>query len=534
MFDCRDSTTRLRRRESAPPIQTHESFDPNKTCDDSYREKLAKFNQYRTNERVQRLSMGPNDMSGYQTILDDTLETENSLHQPPERKSSLQMQETKPKLRRSNATTDEDIENEDILNDRPKSKKFTVQFYLNESTDESESNYTRRRVGRHSMPASAQNTRKHKLKRSKDSFHSHTIHEEEIKEFEGAHCYGSDSMNGDDERQSNGYRSPPMKFYKQNSNPYPSNSDSNTSNVPRFNRMAVKCPEKPKRLLLNSSESRKVLADAHFNGSYKNFEIKSPYFSEDSSTNFSFTAMQEKIHRQRRNSRDSLIGDSSSQIGRYQVIVNKHGDEVEYALPCIDQQPEYQRRQMPDKCLTSDDSIVANEVFQEDPNECERIINQNFESDSMASQNSLPQTPHHEQLDDFLRKRNRVMITDLDKSTDSGNTLDELNTTPKYERNKILLNNVPIRAANRVLEFYETMQCADVICLISECNAGTGDEHNTTDSPLYYEKGTFKQNAVTIRKYADDRLHDDDKDYSLVAETAILRDLDVLRLEFLF
>lgn len=525
IFNCRDSQTRLRRRESAPTIQSHEKFDPNRTCDDSYRQKLAKFNQFRTEERIQRLSMGPNDMSGYHTILDDQIaETEFSTSEVPVRQQP-QRKPNKLILRRANATTDEELDDDTLFGDRPKSKKISVQFHLNESTDESELDFTRRRAPRHSMPASSQHVYKHKSRRSKNSFNSHTILEEEIKEFEGAHCYSS--TNDDDERQS-GYRSPPMKFYKQNSNPYPSNdSDSTAIADTKYKRAAVKCPEKPKRLYVNSNHSRKLLTDAHFTGAYKNFEIQSPYFSEDSSTQFSFTALQEKMQEHRRNSRDSLLGDNSSQSTRYQVIVNKHGDEVEYALPCVDQQPQYLRRQKPpEKPLTSDDSIMANEVFQEDPNECRRIIDGNFDLDSIASEPSV-----HDRSEDFLRKRGRIMITDLDKSTDSANTLDDIRSTAEHERHKNELNGIAPRATNRVLEFYETMQCADVICLISECRTAIGEEPSTR-SPLFHVKGNFKQTPVTVRKYTDNKQGIEDeqyKDFALLAETAIIRDLDVLR-----
>ncbi|XP_055305760.1 uncharacterized protein LOC129570238 isoform X2 [Sitodiplosis mosellana] len=511
----KDGSKRTRRRESAP-LQMFAKQKP--TSEEKLRNSLIRFTQFREHQRIERLSMGANEVAAYHTISGDapnytdgnTTPTEQNhvAYQPPST--------CPPKPYRSQGIPENRNESTQPPYNGRRTKKISVQFHLGEGTDDSDMTLNHRN-SRHSMPAIVTNAYVRGMRRTQNSIDSRTIREEAIEEFEEEHCmYNSDSVNDDQ----TSYRSPPMKFYKQNLNPYPSNSEtSSLSTLAEALPIRGTCPEKPKRLLLNSKQSRKLLTEAHFTGAYRNFEIKSPYYSDSSSV---FSAVEKQNHATT-DTGSGLNGDNASQLDHYQVVVNKHGDEVEYALPCIDL-PQYQRRQQLTDCFKSDDSTLADEVFDTDPKEFVRILSENFE---MASNTS--HSVHEEELmqGEYHRTNGKVMITDLDKSIDSAHTFDDLETVSRAER--INEANSQMRTPNRVLQFHETMQCADIICLISEFNS-MGRMEVQIETPLHFEWGTFKNAKVTVRKYAD--LSNDDeanKDFALIAETAIIRDAEVLR-----
>lgn len=487
---------------------------------------MAKFTEFRTNERVQRLSMGPNELAAaYQTITENN-DAENHVIERKERVFVSQ----RPNSQRINGGDECDHMPPPVAvnqHERLRTKKISVQFHLsNGTTDESEVSY-KQHLPRHSMPAASHHSMyKHKSRKSKVSpapFESSAIRENEIKEFESAIRNGSIDEDG----YSNPL-SPPFKFYRENSNPYPSigmtSVSSEISELTASDSRSIrkKCPEKPKRLLVNSQQSRKLLTEAHFTGHYRNFEIQSPYYSEDSSTAFSLSSYNRGRRRQSRDTYESLNGDTASQPGRYQIITNKHGDDVEYALPCIDQLPQYQRQTFPPKFPEMNDSILAHEVFEEDPAKCEELINCHSESDSSES------IPIPEPMLHTPSNNGRVMITDLDKSTDYSVTQDNLDSTReenpsghKVEREEL---HVPIK--NQIREYFESMQSAEMICLISDFIPKKAEENVASRMPLFIQSGTFKKSDATIRKY---REHQDDPNLAYIAEIAIIRDLDVLR-----
>lgn len=473
-----------------------------------YRESLVRFRKFREQERIQRLSMGANELAAYQSISDERQNLSAGNTTPTDQHHVAYQPNTCPS---KSYRTQSSIERSVAIQQNGQTKKINVQFHLNESTtDDCDSNFDYRKP-RHSMPATTSDSYLRSARRIQQTMDAQTIREEDIEKFEEAHCMNSVNVD-----EHSAYRSPPMKFYKQNLDPFMSNSEtSSLHTLGDAQPMRGKCPEKPKRLLVNSKQSRKLLTEAHFTGAYRNFEIQSPYYSDTSSL-LSSVANQ----KQPPNSADSLNGDNSSALAHYQVIVNKHGDEVEYALPCVDI-PEYQRRQKLPNCLTSDDSILAGEIFHEDPKVCDQILSENFE---LTSKTSISM---HEQIPANSQRNGRVMITDLDKSTDSVNTFDDLdNITGNGHASRTI--DLHMRTPNRVLQFHETMQCADIICLISEFESKRKMD-STFQTPLHYEWGIFKGTNVTVRKYADLPIDDKNQDFTLIAETAIIRDAEVLR-----
>lgn len=487
----------MRRRESAP-LQLFNKHRP--SSEETYRESLIRFTKFRENERQKRLSMGANDINGYHSVCNDIPNRTGENTTPTDQRLIQQRPKTcppKPYRTQNNTNGRTDTIKH---NGYHRTKKVSVQFHLSESTEESEMNYGSH-SSRHSMPATPTNRYVRSARYGRNSIDSQTIREEGIEEFEGAHCKYGDSVNDDDQSS---YRSPPSKFYKQNSNPFPSTSEASSLNTfddmksPNF----MKCPDKPKRSMRNSKQSRRLLAEAHFTGAYRNFEIQSPYYSDTSSV---FSAVPKRHFAS--TDADSLTDDQSTLPSHYQVIVNKHGDEVEYALPCIET-AEYQRQQTLPNCLTSDD--LADEVFNENPEDIDRILSEDYEMSSNVSISiNGEMQAHHQTHRDQCHNERHVMVTDLDNSIEC---IDMLNET------------------NRITYYHQVLsQQATIICSINDIDS-VGKMEAKLETPLHFEWGTFKTTNITVRNYfTPTNTNSTEDDYQLLVETAIIRDAEFLR-----
>lgn len=250
------------------------------------------------------------------------------------------------------------------------------------------------RIPRHSLPAS---TNKPSRRTKKPQIEPATIHEDEVKEFEAAHCYGNVDGNG----TRTPFNSPPTKFYKQNSNPYAASSmsqhlfdgscDASSTQVSSHR----PCPEKPKRIMLkqqNASQLTKELSGAHFSGAYKDYVIRSPFYAAECDR-----AHEKPIGGSIRaaaipSSSSNETGDErgvksirNRTSGHYQQIVNIHGDIVEYAVPLVEHHHASRssgqfRAKLGDNPLQSDAPNYDDEIFVEDPRQIEEIIGRNVDS----------------------------------------------------------------------------------------------------------------------------------------------------------
>lgn len=337
-------------------------------------------------------------------------------------------------------------------------------------------------------------------------------------------------------------------------NPYENTHIDRTSIEVLSNDQKPKCPEKPKRLSLqNSKQSRKVLSEAHFSGAYQNFEIQSPFFSNGSSSD----ARKSIRKSSRKSSQKSIHGKHSEPL----VVVNKYGEEVEYAMPYVDL-PVYQRGQKLPNCFTSDDPILEGEIFNGNLEECERILDENFEINSNVSASMV----RHGDADYRDRQYGgRITITDLDKSIDSLNVLNNPNTfivhknvcvnevdstsiqeefnvhyrdhqgsgqeiiTDLDETNGFTIAdthngvNEADSTPNRVERFQGAMKRAGInVCSNSDFNL-VGNPKNALKMPFYFGRAIFRRTNVTVRKY------DDAENCNYVFHTAMIQDAEVLR-----
>lgn len=275
--------------------------------------------------------------------------------------------------------------------------------YYHRSPDQIQKKY-QRKPPRYSLPA---NIAKSKRKHSKQVTAPEIIHEDEVRQFEQAHCY-SNVEPMVDSTSIGQVNSPPMKFYKQNLEPYIERDAGRVNERAKPHRSKQlsyakdiassssqestlrSCPEKPKRVLLKQKDDqlKKELSNAHFNGAYKNYEVQSPYFNNH-------------LRRPVKNVRTiapviSPNYDDSRRYSQFQTIINKHGDVVEYALPMSI-----------DTNKNSESELYDEDGFCVDSQMCEQMINDNF---GFLSENM--------EYNQMLPNRNRVQVTDLDKSND--------------------------------------------------------------------------------------------------------------------
>lgn len=411
------------------------------------------------------------------------------------------------------------------------------------------------RMPRHSLPSSmskgyvARVIKKKKTMGSMKKRNPNIIHEDEVKEFEGSHC--NDGI-PDGHGQAN-LISPPVKFYKQNSNPYPAfrNDDQlmgdSSGGIPvRKVQSLENVPVKPKRLLLrqqNAQKNTKELAEAHFNGSYKNYEVRSPYY--ESRTHAATAATSADMKRAVEN---RLSGSSGRFSPQYHTIRNKHGELVEYAVPyCEQDEFGADSQDMPT------DNQFDNEVFQEDFQECEKLINENFHF--LTAERNANNTAEGIQIQEtdsicanasrtslYNKKRRKlnenVIVTDLDKSVESAKTFDgkrqsndifdELNSLSKWSENLSKNAEPKTKSQCDLLELFHTVKTSMPCCRIKELKSKSSVLRNTFDSPIDIVSGVFRKTVVTFRNYS---MNDcDQKDESvLIAEEAIKRDFEIMR-----
>lgn len=405
-------------------------------------------------------------------------------------------------------------------------------------------------IPRHSLPSNMSKnyiSKAHKRKKTKGSsgrVDPNTIHEDEVKEFEGYHCHNGFSENG---QQSSDIISPPMKFYKQNSNPYPidhpndnlglgtmiNDGGASTSGAQlRPSQSLQNCPVKPKRLLLkqqNMQKNTKELSDAHFNGAYQNYEVHSPYY--DGKARDFAASVTGDAHKNAAN------GQNSDGTGRYspqyQAIINKHGDVVEYAIPYCEQR----KRDTLAEFVQEPQQIGGDEEeFQVDIQKCENIINQNF--GFLNAEKMYEATNRNSLYNKRPRKLNeQILITDLDKSLDSSKTLDtkrqshdifdELNSLSKWSENLSKCAEAS-KSQRDLLELYDAVKLAMPCCRLKELRSKVTVLHNTFASPIEIVSGTFRKTKVTLRNYPMTEAQARDESMMIAAE-AVKRDFEILR-----
>lgn len=556
---CReiDGTTSSasQRRQSAPP-KPLKSFDPNKSRDEAYVKAMTKFIEWRNNERKRRASeaattnftpvvteiITPRTADDYDdhSHTGNLLDNSNNQQHPAyisHRASHAGFMDVDQYQNENSATVDE--------HQAEAVRRIGVPRQMSLPSSNMPKNYVAKAY-----------KRKKKGPAPQPNVHPNVILENEVKEFEGYHC--NDGFGDNNGNQSNPI-SPPMKFYKQNSNPYPlfandheprtnealgSNAitiDNNGNSEAETKRLPINlqnCPAKPKRLLLkpqNMQKNTKELAEAHFQGTYKNYEVHSPYYESRTRDYGMATIVTDddngnNIHiiNNRPGNRESITSGTGRYSPQYQAIINKHGEIVEYAIPFCDQR---KRDSQLEQFRPHDEVDFA----EDDMKHSDTIINQNFRFLNGEKFGGSERSSMY--IKRPRRTNEHVLITDLDKSMDSSKTLDdkrqsrdffdELNSISKWSGNasKYAENN----KSNRDLaDFYNNVKASVLCCRLNELKPKVTVLKNTYPSPIDIMSGMFRKSKVTLRNYPMIDGSDKKEQVALAAE-AIKRDLDILR-----
>ncbi|XP_052901415.1 uncharacterized protein LOC128308062 [Anopheles moucheti] len=245
---------------------------------------------------------------------------------------------------------------------------------------------------------------------------NNTIYENEVAEFEAHHINGTF---GD----SYVVQSPPRLFYKANASPYSDGTPKKQSNLKNRTRVfkdkpapappVTKLAATPSVRLSNCLPKQRQQSDSDspLTGSYRKYEL-------NSSSVYDEHVISSRAYRGSMKPKGVEEPTPTKQRHKplsYQTIVNKHGDLVDYALPFSDNADttaETKPDQNNSKHLTPGQDTLA------EIRNCEQLINDNFQF--------LQTTAFHDESSSIitepisvLKGRSRRIITDLDRSNAS-------------------------------------------------------------------------------------------------------------------
>ncbi|XP_058129392.1 uncharacterized protein LOC131271848 isoform X2 [Anopheles coustani] len=459
---------RHRRRDSAPPTIGQDQ-------DVAYREALAKFNDWRAQQRNSDIVPGDQLPHSDSTKESSTFQPRISLaHGPIKEESSgddsdleddfssdVEVARSERKLLSRSTTRFEVPKSPRYARHHradgpPKKPKRSVEFYRNINripVDVSTQNVTGQwnnglgaveknhsnptDLMRHSLPVTLGTDRAERTHKQPKAVPkpNNTIYENEVAEFE-AHQF--DGTFGD----SYVVQSPPRLFYKANSSPYSDGTPKKQNNLktrprafkdkpapaPPAGAMSVapvssSCPTKQRKY----SDS-----DSPLTGSYRKYELNSSSVYDEhviSSRAYRGTMVPKGRAEDTKQQQHKSLS--------YQTVVNKHGDLVDYALPFSDHAD-----------TTASEANVL-DVVQHSPQQqapgqdtlaeirnCEQLVNDNFQFLQCTALQDDSTSIITEPIS-VLKGRSGRMVTDLDRS--NGSTLKDVDE--ELEREDRLLQS---------------------------------------------------------------------------------------------
>lgn len=358
----------------------------------------------------------------------------------------------------------------------------------------------------------------HRRRSRKGKVHpSNTI--DEIEEFEQNHCRQMD----DD--YSIHVNSPPSRFYRDNSEPYTTKTSETKQASPKRQSLMgrnmlrrAKCHGKGKA---PQPPSFGVEASPNFhNGNFKHYEVTSgSVYDEFLKASKNYKASMRKQEPEKINSvgestsSGSLSSDPEKNIKKqrrlsppYQTVINKHGEEVEYALPYSERDSPMNLPPLP----TSAPPRLSQSKFDQIINENFKFLHSNLEffnaEESLLSQKNLEAAfePIETSFSDIRRKA--VQVTDLDKSNDTGlvtpaqsgadimKDIDALSTWTKNLKN--CDKNWDIKSP---IAEYQAIQNNIKVFDSNEIKFKSGVLRNSFSTPLEFSNGYFHTTPVTLR-----------------------------------
>jgi hypothetical protein len=453
--------------------------------------------------------------------------------------------------------TDLEIENDErvrLMSERKKKTNHAV--YSNFTSPGKEGD----RNKRHSLPiinnstkANVSSTRSERLRVIKP-ITTTTI--DEIEEFENNHCKDLEDFSEMNPA------TPPRKFYRHNSEPF---DDGKGENRQQYTTSSSKKPT-PRRLMGRNmlrrnkgkapqpplvstpkSEASESVADFG-NGNFKHYDLSSASVGDEfviSSKSYKGKMKKERANKvnsvgESAGSGSSLSSESERNAMRqrrqsppYQTVINKHGDEVEYALPYNERDSMQDIPPLPEAPIPSHFERYLS---------YDHIIDQNFKflntradffqsqiesdpRDAKASNNTIVD-PIDASFSDAHRQN--LQVTDLDRSNDTsllfphtGDVLKDLDSLAKWTENyrvndKEHIAHVEPVARKANSKGIKTIDAKDL-------RYKPGSLRNSFSTPLEFSNGYFHKTPITLRSTLPNNYN-----ISNFADIACMREFETL------
>lgn len=440
---------------------------------------VSKFHQWRSSQRFERLDETTN--ASAITHNDDDIDITDVSLTENERQKLMRMSRDRVKKTRT-------------IGD-----PSGVAIYSNCTTDQKEVNRNKRL----SLPTMQSNRKNSKNFQPTSTF-------DEIEEFEQNHCQELEDFSTVQTT------SPPVKFFRTNSEPYaekPMETPPIKKNTPKkfmgrgmLRRNKGKAPPPP-------TQKPSEVSVNFVNGNFQHYEITSASIYDEYV--ISSNGYKGNLRKEQPPEKINSVGESASsgslssdpdknlkEIQKqrrlsppYQTVINKHGDEVEYALPYNERESLSEIPPLP--------SMPAPQF--------EQIIEQNFKFLN-SKLDFLNSQIDHENFDPIdasfsdVRRQQNLQVTDLDKSNDtglafppqSGDIIRDLDALAKWSQNLKKLDEGG-EISNSPLEQFKSIQNNIKVFNVNDIKYKSGILRNSFSTPLEFSNGYFHNTPITLR-----------------------------------
>lgn len=344
---------------------------------------------------------------------------------------------------------------------------------------------------------------------------------DEIEEFEQNHCNRIDDMSF-----ANSITTPPSKFYRNNSDPYDSTAKKTVESAKKptpkrlmgknmLKRNKGKAPQPPQHVKQGEAGTESTVN--FYNGNFKRYDVSTA--SVDDEFVISSKAYKGRMRKQHPENINS-VGESASSGSlssdtisdknliknrrlsplNYQTVINKHGEEVEYALPYNERDSTLDLPPLPVAPIPNTTQHSISTQF-------DQLIDQNFKFlnskiDFLNSQIDIGEDAQKvfEPID--ISHRQNIQVTDLDKSNEcglsfpmqTGDIMKDLDALSKWTQNfeKNDRNLSPIQQ-------YQATQKGVKVFNAGDIKYKPGSLRNSFSTPLEFSNGYFHQTPITLR-----------------------------------
>lgn len=470
------------RRVSAPPAIIK---SPNQHRDEAYIRAITKFNDWRNNQRFEQLN-----------------ETKNA--------SAITQA---PTVDQSILTDDFSMISDIVIEESEKRRLVEIRRDVRRHEHKAMLIAKNHRLSLPAMKTKADEKNSRRKNRKSQVHPSTTI--DEIEEFEQNHCGKMD------EDFPNSVTSPPRNFFRDSTDPYKDVPKRSTSKeiTPRRSLMGRNMLH---RKSLKGPAPQPPIAESETYGNFQTGSFK--HYDVNSASIYDEFVISSKAYkgnmRQKQPEKINSVGESassgslSSDAGKaakklrrysppYQTVINKHGEEVDYALPYNERESLSNIPPLPD---TPAPAKIPASQFEQIINENFKFLNTdlNYFNEAEVAMNKPQVVAPFELLDSSFYdiRRPRGPVTDLDNSglgtpAQSREIIKELDTLSKWTKN---LKNCDQRIQSKsVVQEYMAIHGQVKVFDSHDLKYKSGILRNSFSTPLEFSTGYFRTTHVTLR-----------------------------------